>query len=72
MRHWTEEIDDAANVLFRTFTTAEIRRRQDLCRAQLATAVKRYDRGETRLIHAIEDLQAMDNALFREMMRRTR
>jgi len=65
MRHWTEQTDTEANELYPTFTEAKIRQYQDLARAQIRMA---YDQGNE---DAMADLQAMEDALFREMMRRT-
>jgi hypothetical protein len=65
MRRWTAETDREADELFPTLTTTEIRRRQDLCRQQTALAY------EARNEDALLDLQAMADALTREMFGRT-
>ena len=64
MRHWTAQTDAEADVLFPTLTTADIRRRQDLCHQQQRMAFDQKNED------AMADLAAMDDALFREMLRR--
>ncbi len=64
MRHWTEKTDREADFYFATLPEFEIRRRQDLCGQQITIAFKRG------LIDALEDLQAMDQALARSMLAR--
>jgi hypothetical protein len=68
VRHWTPETDREADVLYRAFTYAEIRRYQDLAEQQMALAWQR--RGEHGMDDAIADLQAMHDALARELGRR--
>lgn len=63
--HWTDKTDAEAAVLFDTLTTPEIRRRQDLCKAQQRLA---YEQGNER---AMLDLQRMEESLFQAMLRRT-
>ena len=65
MRHWTDETDREADVLFRTFSVAEIRRRQDLADQQITRAFAQRNED------ALADLNAMRDALSREMARRT-
>ena len=69
--HWTDETDREADVLFRTFSDAEIRRRQDLAGQQLARASALYDRNPGWYGIAVANLQRMQDALTREMLRRT-
>ena len=65
-QHWTEDVDAEADVYFRTLTTPEIRRRQDLCDQQIRAAYQhRNDR-------ALADLRRMEDALTREMLRRVK
>lgn len=64
-RHWTEKTDREADALFRTLSVAEIRRRQDLADQQIRLA---YTQRNT---DALTDLNAMRDALSREMMRRS-
>jgi hypothetical protein len=59
-------VDVAADALFRTLSVEEIRERQDICRIQVGWAVERNADED-----ALADLQAMEDALFREMLRRT-
>lgn len=63
-QHWTDEVDAEADVLFRTLSLREIRRRQDLCHQQIQMAMEQNNE------RALRDLARMDDALFREMMRR--
>lgn len=63
-QHWTDEVDAEADVLFRTLSTREIRERQVLCHAQQVMAQQQGDE------RAAIDLARMDDALFREMLRR--
>lgn len=64
MRRWTEETDREAGELYRTFTIAKIRRYQDLAQQQMRMAFGQ--RNEDALL----DLQAMHDALARELLRR--
>ena len=64
MRHWTNETDAEASSFFATLTEREVRRRQDLCAAQIAVA---HDRG---LTDALEDLHRMEAALQRSLLER--
>lgn len=68
MRHWTAKTDAEADVLYRTFTYAQIRRYQDLAGQQMAMAWQR--RAEHGMDDAMADLQAMHDALARELGRR--
>lgn len=65
MRHWTAETDREADELYPSFTDAKIRVYQDLARQQIATA---FEQGND---DALADLNAMYDALTREMLRRT-
>lgn len=62
--HWTDETDVEAAIYFDTLSTTEIRRRQDLCTAQLRLAF------DQRNEHATIDLQRMQNALTDAVLRR--
>jgi hypothetical protein len=64
MRQWTDKTDVEADEFFRTLSTAEIRRRQDLADEQIGMA---HEQGKT---DALADLQRMRDALSGEMMRR--
>lgn len=64
MRHWTDETTTEADVLFRTLTFADLRRRQSLCCQQMTMAY------EQRNDDAMADLAAMSDALAAEIMRR--
>lgn len=64
MRRWTEQTDEKADVFFRTLTMKELRHRQGLATQQMAAAYEQ--RNETALL----DLQAMHDALTREVARR--
>jgi hypothetical protein len=63
--HWTEETDRAAAELFKTLSTDEIRLRQGLAASQIRLA------WEQKNERALADLRAMEDALTREMFRRT-
>jgi hypothetical protein len=69
--HWTGETDRAADALFRTFSVPEIRRRQDLASQQINRAYAMRDRDPARAELALTDLTRMQDALTREMLRRT-
>jgi hypothetical protein len=64
-QHWTGETGREAAELFKTLSTAEIRRRQDLADQQLRLA------GAQGNERATADLQHMQDALTAEMLRRT-
>jgi hypothetical protein len=64
MRLWTPETDREADVLYRTFSYAKIRHHQDLIGQQIAIAYAR------RNTDALEDLNAANDALARELRRR--
>jgi hypothetical protein len=64
-RHWTEDTDRAADVLFATLPTSEIRDRQDIANAEIIIA---YSRGDTDVL---ADCQAKADALTRAMLART-
>lgn len=70
MRRWTAETDREADVLYRTFTVAKIRRYQDLADQQIAMAWTQRASRPAAMADALADLNAMRNALTREMMRR--
>lgn len=63
--HWAEETDRQAAELFKTLSTTEIRSRQDLAAQQVRLA------WEQKNERALADLRAMQDALTREMFRRT-
>lgn len=63
-QHWTVKVDQEADALFRTLSEADIRKRQDLCKAQAQAA---HEKGNDR---AALDLARQDEALMREMLRR--
>jgi hypothetical protein len=63
--HWTDETDREAAELFKTLSTPEIRRRQDLAVQQQRAA---WEQSNER---ALSDLRRMQDALTREMFRRT-
>ena len=71
MRHWTDETDREADELYPTFTDAKIRHYQDLAEQQIARAYPRAVAGDLRMSDAIADLQRMQDALAREMGKRT-
>lgn len=62
--HWTDETDAEAVPFFDSLSTAEIRRRQDLCAQQKSIA---YEQGNG---DAMRDLDRMDQALTDAMLRR--
>lgn len=64
-QHWTDDVDARAAELFQTLSEREIRRRQDLAAQQLRLA---YQAKNER---AMTDLRRMQDALTREMFRRT-
>ena len=64
VRHWTDETDAEADVFFASLSDAEIRRRQDLCSAQIVTAHERRNED------ALADLRRMEDALCRTMLAR--
>jgi hypothetical protein len=64
MRHWTDETGREADALYPTFTDAKIRSYQDLARQQIAAAFAACNDD------ALADLQAMHDALSREMLER--
>jgi hypothetical protein len=64
MKHWTEDTDREADQLYRTFSYVKIRRYQDLAGQQMTRAYAQCN--ET----ALADLQAMHDALARELRRR--
>lgn len=63
-QHWTVKADQEADALFRTLSDAEIRNRQDICKAQATLA---YEQGHAR---AALDIARNEEALMREMLRR--
>lgn len=63
-RHWTDKTDREACILYRTFTEAKIRRYQDLAQQQITTAFRQRNED------ALADLNAMNDALARELRRR--
>lgn len=63
-QHWTEQVDREADALFRTLPEKEIRRRQDICKAQARLA------HEQKNDRAALDIARQDEALMREMLRR--
>lgn len=63
-QHWTEKEDREADALFRTLTEKEIRKRQDLCKAQARLAFEKQNE------RAMLDIARQDDALMREMLRR--
>lgn len=62
--HWTAETDAEADVLYRTFSIPKIRRYQDLAQQQIAMAAEQENDD------AVADLNAMFDALVRELLRR--
>ncbi len=64
MRHWTEETDREADALYRTFSYTKVRCYQDLASQQIAMAYSQ------RNSDALADLNAMNDALARELRRR--
>jgi hypothetical protein len=62
MRTWTDATDREAAKYFATLDEREIRRRQDLCSAQMKLAY------EQRNEDALADLQRMDDALMEAML----
>jgi hypothetical protein len=62
--HWTYECDADADTFFATLSTAEIRRRQDLCRSQIILAHAAQNE------RALTDLRGMEAALTRAMLGR--
>lgn len=64
MRHWTEKTDREAQTFFATLSEREIRERQAICNEQIGMAYRE------RMEDALEDLQAMSEALARSMMER--
>lgn len=66
MRHWTAETDAEAATLYATFTEAKIRLFQDLARQQIGMAFAQREQ-RPGMDDAMEDLQAMHDALSREM-----
>lgn len=64
MRQWTDETDREADVFFATLTEREIRRRQEICTAQIREAWRQ------RNDEALADLHACEEALARSMMAR--
>lgn len=62
---WDDATDAEADKLFAALPEPEIRRRQDLCRAQMERAFAARDE------HALSNLQRMDAALVRAMLNRT-
>lgn len=63
-QHWTEAADREADALFRTLSDKDIRKRQDLCKAQARLAFEKKNG------RAMLDLARQDEALMREMLRR--
>lgn len=63
-RNWTPEVDAEADQFFRTLSIAELRKRQDLATQQTRIAF------DQRNDNALIDLQAMHDALTREVARR--
>jgi len=64
MRHWTEKTDQEAQTFFATLSESQIRERQAICNEQIGIAYRE------RMEDALEDLQAMSEALARSMMER--
>jgi hypothetical protein len=64
VRHWTAETDREADELYATFSDAKIRRYQDLARQQMRMAFAQGNED------AYLDLEAMQEALTREMLQR--
>lgn len=65
MRRWTDDTDAEAATYYRTLSTAEIRKRQTLTQEQLGMAY------EKELPDAMADLRRQEDALTREMLRRS-
>ncbi|USN15619.1 hypothetical protein KIKIMORA_05010 [Brevundimonas phage vB_BpoS-Kikimora] len=63
-QHWTVKVDQDADVLFRTLSTNEIRRRQAICQEQAASAHAKANE------RAAIDIARQEEALTREMLRR--
>ena len=61
---WTDECNADADTFFATLSTAEIRRRQDLCRQQITLAHSARDE------RALAGLRRMEDALTRAMLGR--
>jgi len=66
MRHWTEDTDRAAAILFARLPDEEIRRRQDIANAEI---IRAFTQGNE---DALADCQAKHGALTRAMLERTR
>ncbi len=66
MRHWTAETDAKAAMVYRLFSEAKIRKYQSLAEKQMETAYHRNNED------ALADLQALHDALSRELLRRTK
>jgi hypothetical protein len=64
MKHWTPEVAIQAVACYAKLTEAQIRKRQRLCDLQIVMAF------EARDDDAINDLNAMRDALTAEMLRR--
>lgn len=70
MKRWTDETDREADELYPTFTTAKIRRYQDVVSQQMAMAYQQRDQRPSAMADAMADLQRCHDALSREMMMR--